>query len=292
MHDRFGDAAAAPAGRGSRQSPGEWRFPSAGRRARQQHARDVRARNQQHEADHGQQAGGDRQHRRVGGRDGSERRWSASSESRRSLFVCGFACSQARHQQRQVRARLLDGRCRASTARAGTSSDRRAVRAASCRSATAPCRACRPARLRATPTAGIHSSGARIGTMPLKPAGATPTMVYGIAADADGAADGVRAPTPARASSSDRRPSRPRSAPGTVVLRQERPAERGADAEHLKVVAGDDLAHREARAVVEVQRREHRAVAGDVLEHVVLRLKIEIVRVRGGAERRRTPRRS
>jgi hypothetical protein len=71
----------------------------------------------------------------------------------------------------------------------------------------------------------------------------------------------------------------------TVVLRQERPADRGPDAEHLKVVAGDDLAHREPRAVIQVERREHRAVAGDVFEDVVLGAKIEIVRVRGRAER-------
>ena len=55
--------------------------------------------------------------------------------------------------------------------------------------------------------------------------------------------------------------------------------ERGAHAEHLKIVAGHDLAHREARPVVEVQRREHRAVTDETVEHFVVRLQVEIVRI-------------
>jgi hypothetical protein len=70
---------------------------------------------------------------------------------------------------------------------------------------------------------------------------------------------------------------------GRIVGRQDRPPDRGADAEHLEVVAGDDLADREARAVVEIHRGHHRAVADDGVEHVVARLQIAKVRVGRGA---------
>jgi hypothetical protein len=63
-----------------------------------------------------------------------------------------------------------------------------------------------------------------------------------------------------------------------------------ADAEQREVIAGDDFPDCHPRSGVEVERGEHRAVAGDVLEHVVLRFHIEIVEIRRRAERRR-PRR-
>ena len=69
-----------------------------------------------------------------------------------------------------------------------------------------------------------------------------------------------------------------------IVLGHERAADRSADAEHAEVVAGDDLAEGQSRAVPEVQRTEHRRVADDLLEHLVLRVEIEIVGVRRGAE--------
>jgi hypothetical protein len=68
-----------------------------------------------------------------------------------------------------------------------------------------------------------------------------------------------------------------------VVGRHKRPPDRGRNAEHREVVAGDDLAHRQARPVVEVHRRHHRAVADDAVEHVVARLQIAVVEVGRGA---------
>jgi hypothetical protein len=72
-----------------------------------------------------------------------------------------------------------------------------------------------------------------------------------------------------------------------IVLRQDGPAERRADAEHLEVVAGDDLPHRQPGPPFKVQRGEHGAVADDVLEDVVLGFEVEVIRIRRGAEARR-----
>jgi len=67
---------------------------------------------------------------------------------------------------------------------------------------------------------------------------------------------------------------------GRIVFRQDRAAEQGTYPENLEVVAGDDFTHRQPRPVVEVERREHRAVTDHPVEHFVLRLEIEIVGIR------------
>ena len=72
---------------------------------------------------------------------------------------------------------------------------------------------------------------------------------------------------------------------GHVVGGKNRPPEAAPTPKHLEVVAGDDLAHRQPRAAVEVQRGEHRAVADEAIEHVVLRAQVLVVGVRRGAER-------
>ena len=74
-----------------------------------------------------------------------------------------------------------------------------------------------------------------------------------------------------------------RGATGAVVLGQQRASDSRADAEQLEVVAGDGLAHREARAIGQLHRGDRRAVAQHVGEHLVLRLEVEEVRI--GARR-------
>ena len=69
-----------------------------------------------------------------------------------------------------------------------------------------------------------------------------------------------------------------------IVFGQDRAAAVRPDAKHAEVVAGDGFTHRQPRPVAEIQRCEHRRVTGHVFEHVVLRLQIEIVEIRGGAE--------
>ena len=119
--------------------------------------------------------------------------------------------------------------------------------------------------------------------MPLKLAGATPTIVYDaprmrrVRPTASGVDAELARPVAVRHHHHARRARH-------VVGRKDRAAERGAHAEDLEVVAGDDLAHREARAAVEIERGEHRAVADDRLEHVVLRVQIEVVGIGRGAE--------
>ena len=77
---------------------------------------------------------------------------------------------------------------------------------------------------------------------------------------------------------------------GAIVFRKDRAADGGRHAEDLEIIARHDLAHRQTRAVVQVQRREHRAVADDAVEHLVPGLQIQIVGIRGGAELDRSAR--
>ena len=69
-----------------------------------------------------------------------------------------------------------------------------------------------------------------------------------------------------------------------VVLRTDRAADRRRDAERAEVVAGDDLAEREPRTAVEVDRGEHRRVADEIFEDAVLPFQVEIIGVRRSAE--------
>jgi hypothetical protein len=67
-----------------------------------------------------------------------------------------------------------------------------------------------------------------------------------------------------------------------VVFRQQRAADKRLHAEQLKVVAGHRLAHRKPRAVDQFHGGHRRAVGQHVGEHVVLRFEIEEVRIRAG----------
>ncbi|MGH9315227.1 MAG: hypothetical protein ACRD09_11255 [Vicinamibacterales bacterium] len=59
----------------------------------------------------------------------------------------------------------------------------------------------------------------------------------------------------------------------------------GADAKELKIVAGDDLAERQPRAIAGADRGEHRTVAGDVREDRVLGAEVEQIGVQRGVPR-------
>ena len=67
-----------------------------------------------------------------------------------------------------------------------------------------------------------------------------------------------------------------------IVFGQQGASERGADAEQLEVVAGDDLAQRHARLVAAFDRRDGRAVGRHPREDRVLLLEIEEVGVGAG----------
>ena len=73
-----------------------------------------------------------------------------------------------------------------------------------------------------------------------------------------------------------------RGAPGLVVLGQQRAANDRVHAEQLKVVAGDRLPHREARAIGQLHRGHRRAVGQHVGEDLVLRLEVEVVGIGAG----------
>ena len=69
---------------------------------------------------------------------------------------------------------------------------------------------------------------------------------------------------------------------GRVVFGEERAAEAGGDAERREVVAGDDFAEHQPRAVAAADPGEHRRVAGHVSEHVLLLAVVEDVGQRIG----------
>ena len=194
-HERFGDQLThqPAAARADREPNADLLLPR--RRARQQHARDVGAGDQQHQADDEHQAGGDRQHDRVGGRMEVDVVGRLQREPT-VLVRLRIRRFEARHQQRQVGARLLDGLAglqppaqeqppiaapfepgRARGRRHGVvDADRLDLERRRRRESTAP--------------------GARIGTMPCEAGRRDADDRVGVAADADGAADGVRGATP------------------------------------------------------------------------------------------------
>ena len=281
-HDRFGEELAhetAPA-RANRQPNGDFLLPPG--RARQQHAGDIRAGNQQHEADHREEAGRERKHRRIGrGMEvdvvGGFERDAAVLVGRRIRLL------EARHQQRQVRVGFLDGLARFQP----RPQEHPAIAAAF-----------QPRRAGGRGHGVVHADrfhferrGGRNPQLrrknrhhPIEAGRDDADDRVRVAADAERAPDGIGCGAQL-ADPVAIRDHRDAFGAGHVVRRRERPADRGAHAKHTEIVPRDDFAHRKARAVVEVQRREHRAVAGDVLEHFVLRPKIEIVRVRRRAER-------
>ena len=137
---------------------------------------------------------------------------------------------EARHQQRQVR--RAPGRSSfPGFSRARTNSQRSARRSRRVVPVGDGTVSCMPTGSTSSDAdTGIHISGDSTGTMPLKPDGATPTIVYGLPRMRMRAADDVgRRPELARpvAMRHHRHARRRRH----VVVRQDRAAERGRDAE-------------------------------------------------------------
>ena len=70
---------------------------------------------------------------------------------------------------------------------------------------------------------------------------------------------------------------------GAIVLRRQEPAPDGPQAQELEVVAGDCLAHDEARGLVHARDGRHRGVRGHLGEDLVLCSQVQVVRI--GARR-------
>ena len=174
---RFGDELThqPAAARADREANADLLLPA--RRARQQHARDVGARDQQHQTDHRHHAGGDRHDDRIGERDGSARRCVGLQRQRGDpCSSTGFAASSRDISSAGWRAPPRPS-CPASS-RARMNSHRSARRSSRVVPVGDGTVSCIPTGSTSSDAdTGIHISGDSTGTMPLKPAGATPTIV-------------------------------------------------------------------------------------------------------------------
>ena len=212
------------------------------RRAREQHARDVRARNQQDETDHQRQAKCDWPDHSV------RRRMHVNARGRQYRHVQFVVRLRIRrdelfHDQAQVRARAFD---RFAVFQPALEEHPALAAALEARLPGDGVTLWIPAGSTSSIHAvGVQTSGCSIGTMPVNVGPTTPTIEVRLTVNTQRLGEDRRAaaenPLP-RAVRNDHDARRSRR----IVFRQERPANRGLDAEHLEVVAGDDLAEREA----------------------------------------------
>jgi hypothetical protein len=112
-------------------------------------------------------------------------------------------------------------------------------------------------------------------------AGSDPDDRIGLTVDPNRAAEHLRIAAVVAAPRRVREDHSPRRA-GAIVVGQQRAAERGADAQHLEVIAGDDFPDRHARSIAGLHRGDRGAEPHHRGEDFVLPGEVEEVRVGAG----------